>query len=160
MRSLNECNCGCGGNTGNCMSENDKPSRYMFMQNLETIRRAVDAMLEMDPDEVDALLNGGHDWASDHVATSKDDIEEVAGFLINSMQEPFSAAKELQMGDKRNVIHTFESFSRRFEDDEMSDDEILAKKLMSAFQQGEWNEVKSVASALRYRAKYGYLPRM
>ena len=62
-------------------------NHYMFFGNLETIKRYVDAMLEMDPMTVNELLDNGHDWAADHIATSKDDIEEVANFLMNNMHE-------------------------------------------------------------------------
>ena len=62
-------------------------NHYMFFGNLETIKRYVDAMLEMDPIAVNELLDNGHDWAADHIATSKDDIEEVANFLMNKMHE-------------------------------------------------------------------------
>lgn len=57
---------------------------YMFFQNLQTIKTAVDSMLQMNPSEVDKMLSQGHGRAADHIATSKDDIEEVAGFLTNS----------------------------------------------------------------------------
>jgi hypothetical protein len=57
----------------------------MFFGNLKIIKKYVDAMLQMDPQQVEQLLNNGHDWAADHIATSKDDIEEVAGFLSNEM---------------------------------------------------------------------------
>lgn len=56
---------------------------YMFFQNLMTIRDAADAILAMDKEVVDSILEDGHAWASDHIATSKDDVEEVAGFLKN-----------------------------------------------------------------------------
>jgi hypothetical protein len=54
---------------------------YMFFGNLKTIKRLVDEMLEMDETEVDAMLTNGHNWAVDHIATSKDDVEEVFNFL-------------------------------------------------------------------------------
>ncbi len=54
---------------------------YMFFGNLKTIKRLVDEMLEMDEAEVDAMLTNGHNWALDHIATSKDDVEEVFNFL-------------------------------------------------------------------------------
>lgn len=60
-----------------------EPKNYMFFQNLKTIKSCVDEMLAMDPMEVDSILDNGHDWASDHIATSKDDVEEVCGFLKN-----------------------------------------------------------------------------
>jgi len=56
----------------------------MFFQNLKTIKKMVDAMLQMDPRQVDQMLSNGHGWAVDHIATSKDDVEEVGGFLMNS----------------------------------------------------------------------------
>ena len=76
-KQINECSCGCGGDKDN--------GHYMFMSNLKTIRKHIDTMLQMDPHQVEQLLNNGHDWAADHIATSKDDIEEVAGFLSNEM---------------------------------------------------------------------------
>jgi len=56
---------------------------YMFFGNLKTIKRLVDKMLEMDEAEVDAMLNE-HDWASDHITSSKDDIEEVFNFIASN----------------------------------------------------------------------------
>ncbi len=65
------------------ISEDSETKNYMFFSNLETIKRLVDEMLEMDEKEVDDTLTNGHNWASDHIATSKDDIEEVYNFLKN-----------------------------------------------------------------------------
>jgi hypothetical protein len=62
-------------------------SHYMFFGNLETLKNAIDSMLKMDPKKVAELLKNGHDWAADHVATSKDDVEEVYNFLRNEMAE-------------------------------------------------------------------------
>ena len=70
-------------------------NHYMFFGNLETIKRYVDAMLEMDPMAVNELLDNGHDWAADHIATSKDDIEEVANFLMNKMHESPESEDEM-----------------------------------------------------------------
>lgn len=61
---------------------------YMFFGNLKTIKRCIDKMMAMDPSTVDALLSDGHNWAVDHVATSKDDIEEVCSFLCNELDKP------------------------------------------------------------------------
>jgi hypothetical protein len=60
---------------------------YMFFGNLKTIKRLVDKMLEMDEAEVDAILTNGHNWALDHIATSKDDVEEVFNFLAGEKEE-------------------------------------------------------------------------
>ena len=75
-------------------------NHYMFFGNLETIKRYVDAMLEMDPVTVNELLDNGHDWAADHIATSKDDIEEVANFLMNKMHESPESEDEMFEGDE------------------------------------------------------------
>lgn len=59
---------------------------YMFFANVSNMKRMCEEILEMDASEVDALLSDGHGWATDHIATSKDDVEEVYGFLKSSME--------------------------------------------------------------------------
>ena len=76
---MSHCNCT---NTCACNSE---AGNYMFFGNLKIIKKYVDAMLQMNPDQVQEILSNGHDWAADHIATSKDDVEEVAGFLMNEV---------------------------------------------------------------------------
>ena len=83
-----------------------KESRYMFFSNLETIIRCSNMLLEMNPEQLDQVLNEGHDWASDHIATSKDDIEEVANFFINMMGETEEESAE------ETFVQTFESYQR------------------------------------------------
>ena len=60
---------------------------YMFFGNLKTIKRLVDILLEMDESQVDEILSNGHAWAADHIATSKDDVEEVLNFLMNEVAD-------------------------------------------------------------------------
>lgn len=55
---------------------------YMFFSNLNVIKNKVQEILSMDPKELDAMLDDGHDWASDHISTSRDDIEEVYNWII------------------------------------------------------------------------------
>lgn len=62
------------------LKEHEENTNYMFFSNLETIKRLVDELLQMDHQEMDQMLSE-HDWASDHIATSKDDIEEVFNFF-------------------------------------------------------------------------------
>lgn len=83
MKQSNGCGCGCDG-TSNCGTEKNN---YMFFQNLKTIKKMVDAMLQMDTNQVDNMLSDGHGWAVDHIATSKDDVEEVAGFLMSNLNQ-------------------------------------------------------------------------
>ena len=63
-----------------------EPKEYMFFGNLKTIKSRIDELLSMDPAKVEAILKDGHAWAVDHMATSKDDIEEVADFLKNNVK--------------------------------------------------------------------------
>lgn len=65
------------------VKENHEEENYMFFSNLETIKRLVDKLLEMDKTEIDMMLKE-HDWASDHVTSSKDDIEEVFNFIAGN----------------------------------------------------------------------------
>jgi hypothetical protein len=63
----------------------DEHQNYMFFGNLKTIQKCVKRMMQLDPAAVDQLLENGHDWANDHIATSKDDIEEVCNWLCNQL---------------------------------------------------------------------------
>ena len=75
-------------------SHDGDSQNYMFFGNLKTIKRLVDEMLEMDEVEVDNILTNGHNWAVDHIATSKDDVEEVFNFLANFSDEHEEVHKE------------------------------------------------------------------
>ena len=89
---------------------NHELDHYMFFGNLETIKRYVDALLEMDPIAVNELLDNGHDWAADHIATSKDDIEEVANFLMNKMHESPDSDHEM-FEDEESDEYVSEKYS-------------------------------------------------
>ena len=62
------------------MKEHQETQNYMFFGNLQTMKRLIDKMLEMDESKIDEILKD-HNWALDHIATSKDDVEEVFNFL-------------------------------------------------------------------------------
>ena len=66
--------------------DHDEMDNYMFFANVSNIKRMCEEILQMDPSQVDSLLSDGHGWATDHIATSKDDVEEVYGFLKSSME--------------------------------------------------------------------------
>ena len=70
--------------TGECC--NDDIQYYMFFQNLETIKTKIEEILSLNRKDVDNKLKDGHDWAADHVTTAKDDIEEVADFILNELK--------------------------------------------------------------------------
>lgn len=64
----------------------EEMDNYMFFANVSNIHRMCEEILSMDPMKVDSILNEGHGWATDHIATSKDDVEEVYGFLKSYMK--------------------------------------------------------------------------
>jgi hypothetical protein len=66
--------------------EMGESNNYMFWQNLKNINDNAAEILGMDIQEVDRLLSDGHNWAVEHVITSKDDIEEVYHFLEYNME--------------------------------------------------------------------------
>jgi hypothetical protein len=63
--------------------QEQKNNRYMFFSNLEQIHRQTGILLEKDPEMISNILENGHDWAQDHIATSKESIDQVFDFLMN-----------------------------------------------------------------------------
>jgi hypothetical protein len=63
--------------------END---RYMFFSNLEQIKRQADMLLEMDKDILHSILENGHDWAQDHVASAKENMDQIFDFFMNEIK--------------------------------------------------------------------------
>ncbi|NBU48223.1 MAG: hypothetical protein EBS34_12455, partial [Flavobacteriales bacterium] len=72
--------------TKNIMEINEEAyeaSRYMFFSNLEQVRRQAGLLLDLDEDKINEILENGHDWAQDHIATAKESIDQVFDFLMN-----------------------------------------------------------------------------
>ncbi len=63
--------------------EEQGSDRYMFFSNLEQIRRQCDILLSKNRDEIDSILDNGHDWAQDHIAEAKNNMDQVFDFLMN-----------------------------------------------------------------------------
>ena len=61
--------------------------RYMFFSNLEQMRRQCDLLLDLDKDMVEGILSNGHDWAQDHIAESKNNLDQVFDFLMNETKK-------------------------------------------------------------------------
>ena len=62
-------------------------SRYMFFSNLEQMRRQCDLLLDLDPNMVESILENGHDWAQDHIAEAKNNMDQVFDFLMNESKK-------------------------------------------------------------------------
>jgi hypothetical protein len=67
-------------------SHEDYSDRYMFFSNLEQMRRQCDMLLELDQDMVTQILDDGHDWAQDHIAEAKNNMDQVFDFMMNHIK--------------------------------------------------------------------------
>jgi hypothetical protein len=65
------------------LNESCELKNYMFFSNLRVIKDRIEEILAMDPYMVDSMLEDGHDWAREHLATAKDDVEEVHNWLTS-----------------------------------------------------------------------------
>lgn len=83
--------------------EGDESNNYMFWLNLKGIHDDAVEILNMDNSKVDALMADGHQWAFEHVVTSKDDIEEVYHFLEGNLEGNDSMMSE-NMGESNNYM--------------------------------------------------------
>ena len=75
-------------------------SRYMFFSNLEQMKRQCDILLDMDEEEVRYILENGHDWAQDHIAEAKNNMDQVFDFLMNETERDNS---EMEMSEDSNT---------------------------------------------------------
>jgi hypothetical protein len=64
----------------------EESERYMFFSNLEQMKRQCELLLELDRNMVEGILSDGHDWAQDHIAESKNNMDQVFDFIMNETQ--------------------------------------------------------------------------
>jgi hypothetical protein len=67
-------------------SHEEYSDRYMFFSNLEQMRRQCDMLLELDRETVEQILDDGHDWAQDHIAEAKNNMDQVFDFMMNHIK--------------------------------------------------------------------------
>jgi len=65
----------------------EQDERYMFFSNLEQMRRQCDLLLDLDKQMVEDILSNGHDWAQDHIAEAKNNLDQVFDFLMNETKK-------------------------------------------------------------------------
>lgn len=82
----------------------EQKENYMFFSNLMQIRRQCDMLLEMDHDQIDQIIQDGHDWADDHVSEAKTNLDQVFDFFMNEIRKRASYAEfeELSEGRKKS----------------------------------------------------------
>jgi len=76
-------------------------ANYMFFSNLKQIKRQCEMMLEMDPHEVDELIQQGHDWADDHISEAKTNIDQVFDFFKNEFSKEYTDYEDIHEGRKK-----------------------------------------------------------
>ena len=82
----------------------DHTDRYMFFSNLEQIHRQTGILLEQNKEELHTILENGHDWAQDHIATAKESIDQVFDFLMNETQEHTDVEMGMDMDMEDDVV--------------------------------------------------------
>ena len=86
------------------IKEDKDSSRYMFFSNLEQIRRQAGLLLDMDEEEIEKILENGHDWAQDHIATAKESIDQVFDFLMNETKSG-DMWKSVDLEDREDIMN-------------------------------------------------------
>jgi inorganic triphosphatase YgiF len=99
--------------------EKKMSSRYMFFSNLQQMRRQCDLLLDLEPSMVEEILEDGHDWAQDHIAEAKNNMDQVFDFLMNETKK---SGMQLSMNiDDKDMI----------DEDNEENDESLAISLQN-----------------------------
>ena len=96
----------------------DRGNRYMFFSNLEQMRRQCDLLLDFDPEMVESILENGHDWAQDHIAEAKNNMDQVFDFLMNESKKD-GMELSMNINDKDMVMS---------EEDDIIDDLAMTEK--------------------------------
>jgi hypothetical protein len=81
----------------------EESERYMFFSNLEQMRRQCGLLLDLDHNMVEEILSNGHDWAQDHIAEAKNNMDQVFDFLMNESKSGDMWKSEEVMEDD-NII--------------------------------------------------------
>ena len=66
--------------------EEHRSGRYMFFSNLEQMKRQCDLLLNLDEEMVESILENGHDWAQDHIAEAKNNMDQLFDFIMNESE--------------------------------------------------------------------------
>ena len=83
----------------------ENSQRYMFFSNLEQMRRQCDILLDFDRNMVESILDNGHDWAQDHIAEAKNNMDQVFDFLMNE-KEGENHSDDMMMSEGRKKTGT------------------------------------------------------
>lgn len=91
-------------------------SRYMFFSNLEQIKRQAEMLLDMNEDELNEILENGHDWAQDHIATAKESIDQVFDFIMNETKGEDNNNSDFVVDDSEDKEEDENEFEEEIEE--------------------------------------------
>ena len=72
----------------------EENQRYMFFSNLEQMKRQCDILLGKDKQMIESILDNGHDWAQDHIAEAKNNMDQVFDFIMNEIEGDDFSSKD------------------------------------------------------------------
>jgi hypothetical protein len=102
--------------------EGKEKGHYMFFRNLLAIKHYVDEVLSMNPDQIENLLANGHDWASDHISSAKDDIQEVTDWARGEIE---MGGNDQEDDDVPMDLEPDGEIEVDFDDEDMEDDDDM-----------------------------------
>ena len=100
-------------------------SRYMFFSNLQQIKRQCEYLLEFDENQIEEILENGHDWAQDHIAEAKNNMDQVFDFLMNEIKgdgDDYEKENQMSMYNESRLFG-----NRIVESDEFGSVELLSE---------------------------------
>jgi hypothetical protein len=99
--------------------------RYMFFSNLEQMRRQCGLLLDLDRNMVEEILSNGHDWAQDHIAEAKNNMDQVFDFLMNeTKKDGMELSMNVDDGDMMENDNVLDDMSMAMDNE--NPDEALA----------------------------------
>jgi hypothetical protein len=78
----------------------EENQRYMFFSNLEQMKRQCEILLGKDKQMIESILDNGHDWAQDHIAEAKNNMDQVFDFIMNEIE-----GDDFSSGDAVDVMY-------------------------------------------------------
>jgi dsDNA-specific endonuclease/ATPase MutS2 len=84
-------------------NDNGRQENYMFFSNLQQIHRQCEMLMEMNPQELDQIIQNGHDWADDHVSEAKNNMDQVFDFFMNETKKDESISKVDNLNEMEEI---------------------------------------------------------
>lgn len=121
---------------------------YMVLQNLQQLMDDIQIILKHKHHSMfPKLVTGEHAWAGDHIATSKDDIEEVANFIKYQIEGNLENDINEASGAKQQAAIAVNMKKRGVEPKDMSEEEEIDESKNCPNDPGKWAASKALAKS-------------